>query len=131
MDFEKVREYIAKANIVPKAVLKTDKRKKYDAIFFVDKSDELQADDFIIYTFNELDGGKDLRHFTLTLKICCVDPLNIVSLKENLIKLLNFYDRPCDIENIAKLVFSNEGGIYFDENTKCYVNKLFFDCKAF
>ena len=103
----------------------------FDAIFLFHKPDEIESDDFVVYSFNELNGNKDLKQYVLTLKIYSKDALNIVANKENLINLLNFYNRPCLIGNISKLVFSNDSGVYFDEKTKCYVNKLFFDCRTF
>lgn len=131
MNFEELRTYIAESGILPKATLKENKRKKVDAIFLFHKPDEIESDDFVVYSFNELNGNKDLKQYVLTLKIYSKDALNIVANKENLINLLNFYNRPCLIGNISKLVFSNDSGVYFDEKTKCYVNKLFFDCRTF
>ena len=131
MDFSDLRNYIEKSKILPEAALKTDKQKKYDAIFFVDKPEELEADTFVTYHFNEISTNKNhLRTFVVELRVHAKDPLNITPLKENLISLLDFSYRPCDIPNFVKLVYSNDGGIYYDNNTGFYKDKLFFACKT-
>lgn len=129
MDFEELRAYIANAGILPKAKLATDKRKKFDAIFLCNKPKEIEADNFIVYSFNELNGGKTIRQFLITLKVCGNDITSVINLKDSLIQLLNFYDRPCEITRYSKLVFSNEGGIFYDTNTEKYIDNLYFECK--
>ncbi len=125
MDFEDLREYLAD-NIELKGTLN---KKEIDAIFLLYKPQQAEADNFIVYSFYELDGGKTVRHFMLELKLCCADVPTAIALKDSIVNLLDFYNRPCEITRFKKFVFSNEGGIYFDENTGYYVDKLFFDCK--
>lgn len=129
MDFEELRAYIVNADIVPKAKLTADKHKKFDAIFLYNKPKEIEADNFITYSFNELNGGKTVRQFLITIKVCGNDLLSVINLKDSLIELLNFYDRPCEITRYSKLVFSNEGGIFYDTNTDKYIDNLYFECK--
>ena len=129
MDFEELRVFIANAKILPQAKSKTNKNKKYDAIFLVEKPAQIEADKFIVYRFNEVGGGKVVRQYAVELKVCANDILSLIEIKDNLIKLLDFHDRSCEITQYVKCVLSNEGGIYFDENNNFYVDKLFFEVK--
>ena len=127
MYFDCLMDYIAGLNILPKAHF-TDGT-ECDAIFLMTKPQEVTAETYIVIRFNRLDGGSAVKHYAVEIGVYAPDFLTMIDTKDALIEALNFYNRPCELEHIAKFVFSNEGGIYDDEKTDTKIDKLYFDCK--
>lgn len=134
--FGELREYIIAhleqdTGLMFNAKVENADKSTSKAVWLVEKpSTFLPADDrYVVIKFNEINGGQTIRHFALELQIHAKEIRDIVLTKDALVNMLDFYNRPCEIPRYKKLVFSNEGGIYFDENKNLYVDKLFFDCK--
>lgn len=101
------------------------------AIYLIEKpeSHKLTSGNAVIIKFNELNGGHTVRHYSIEIKAMAQEMINVVIIKNAIVKMLDCYNRPCDIGNYVKLTFSNEGGIYFDTNNQMYIDKLIFECK--
>lgn len=132
--FSELREYILShienmTGLKFKAKEKNSK-KTVPSVFLIEKPDIYELSNIgIIIKFNEISTGNDVRHYAIELKIESKEIADLLTTKEALVSLLDFYNRPCEIANYVKFVFSNEGGFYFDKNINLYVDKLFFDCK--
>ena len=74
MDFDVVRQYLVDSGIVPKCTNKKDHRKKYDAIFLLDKPEEIEADTFLVYRYR-LDEGGIVKKYRLEIDIFAKDIL--------------------------------------------------------
>lgn len=107
------------------------------AVFCVEKpevygnktGEDFTATNYIVIKWNEISGGNPVRHYSVEIGIHSTDTYHVLELKDGLIDLLDYYNRPCDLPGICKFRLSNEGGIYKDEIENRYVDKLFFDCK--
>ena len=132
--FNELRKYIIDNLDNIGAFVATDKNSKteYKAVYLIEKPEQhtLTSGNCLIIKFNEVDGGKAVRHFAVEIKIMSKDISDLIATKDALVNMLDFYNRPCAIPDYRKFRLSNEGGIYFDENNLMYVDKLLFDCKA-
>ena len=100
-------------------------------IYLIEKpeSHKLSSGNAVIIKFNEINGGHTVRHYSVEIKCMAKEIIDVVIIKDAIIKMLDFYNCPCPIGTYTKLQFSNEGGIYYDQNNQMYIDKLFFDCK--
>ena len=117
MDFENLRAYIEKADIVGKN------------IFLINKPKKIKADSYIVYNFRETNGGKTIRDYQIDLRIISPNVLSVIDIKEKLINLLDFYNRPCDIEGIRVMKMLDGGGLALNEETGEYNCFLYFSAK--
>lgn len=128
MDFENVRAYIVASGIVPKAKLKADTTKEYDAIFLLNKPDEMDADQYFVYRFRRNGGNSIVNKYIFEIKVCAENALTAIELKDKVAALLDFYCRPVEIEGFIKFRLSDEDGVSYDADTGLYVCTLAFDC---
>lgn len=127
MDFEVVRIYIVNSGIVPKGHFKNDETKTYDAIFLVDKPEEIESDTFLVYRFRHVSGGV-VKKYKFELDVCAKNILDGIELKNKITNLLNFKFCSCDIDNFTKFALSDESGFDLDTSTGLYVTTLYYDC---
>lgn len=107
-------------------------KRDYSAVYLVEKPETHDiTSNALIIKWNEYNGGKTIRSFAVEIRIMSRDIASVIKIKDALVNLLDFWNRPCDIPKYKKLKLSNEGGIYCDEISKMYVDKLFFDCKIY
>ena len=135
MNFNELRKYII-ANIDHLGGLNftaTDRnsKKTYTAVYLVEKPEthDLTSGNGIVIKFNEVGGGQVVRHFVVEIRILSKNLSNTITIREGLSDMLDFYRTPCRISRYKKFVLSNDGGAYFDDKNKLYINKLFFDVK--
>ena len=128
MDFENVRAYIVAAGIVPKATLKTDTTKAFDAILLLSKPDEMDADTYLVYRFRRTGGNSVVNKYTFEIKVCSNEALPLIELKDKVAALLDFYCRPVDIEGFTKFRLTDEDGASYDDETGLYTCTLAFEC---
>ena len=135
MNFNELREFII-AHIETDTGLQFRAKNKAGrnsdkAVWLFEKPEALTPTDdrFILIKWHEINGGQTVRHFVIDIWIHSKELRDVIITKDALVNMLDFYNRPCEIDRFKKLVLSNEGGIYFDENKHLYVDKLFFDCK--
>ena len=133
--FNELRNYIIDhlqdINGVSFSAEDTNTKNSYTAVYLVEKPEAhaLTSGNGLIIKFNEINGGQTIRNFAVEIRILSKEIADIITIKDSLVNMLDFYNRPCLINRYKKFVFSNEGGIYFDSNNHLYVDKLFFDCK--
>lgn len=127
MVFDAVKEYIANSGIVPKAVFKADTSVQYDAIFYLGKPEQIEAEQYLVYSFKQ-NGGSVVKRYTLEILVCAKEAVVSEELKEKVVDLLNFYCRPVKIRRFTKFVLSEAEGINYDPDTGVYFNRLVFDC---
>ena len=135
VNFNEVRNYIIEniavfGDISFTATDKTTNR-QYQSIYLVEKPQNhiITSGNALIIKFHELNGGQVVRQHQVEIWILSNDLSNMVTIKDKIVNLLDFYNRPCEITQFNKFRFSNEGGIYFDDSLALYKNKLFFECK--
>lgn len=105
-------------------------KRDYSAVYLVEKPETHDiTSNALIIKWNEYNGGQTIRSFAVEIRIMSKDIASVIKIKDALVNLLDFYNRPCEIPKYKKFVLSNEGGIYLDEISGLYVDKLFFDCK--
>lgn len=105
-------------------------KRDYTAIYLVEKPKTHDiTSNAVIIKWNEIDGGSPVRSFAVEIRILSKDIANVLQIKDTLVQMLDFYNRPCEITKYKKFRLSNEGGIYFDDIANLYVDKLFFECK--
>lgn len=136
MNFNELREFIidnieTETGLQFGATNKAGKNTATKAIWLHEKPENITPSDnrFILIKWREINGGQTVRHFAVELWIYSKELRDVITTKDALVNMLDFYNRPCEISRFKKFVLSNEGGIYFDENKSLYVDKLFFDCK--
>lgn len=134
MNFNELRKYIMEhineLGDLDFSAKDRENNRNYTAVYLVEKPETHDlASNGLIIKFNEISGGQTVRHFMVEIRILSKEIADIVTIKDGLVNMLDFYNRPCSISRYKKFVFSNEGGTLFDEKINCYSNKLFFDCK--
>lgn len=98
-------------------------------VFLAEKPKEIETETYITYAFRELEGGNKYRHFAVEITVCSKNISDVYDLRGKIIENMDFYYKPCEIENIHKFIFSNEGGVYHDDIAGYYRDTLYFDCK--
>ena len=100
-------------------------------VFLQEKPVEIHdVDSYIVYSFHEVDGGRVLRHFAVSVIINSNTVDGVYSIRQNMIEKLDFTTNKnkCPFGNgYKKFVLSNEGGVYKDDISGYFVDKLFFD----
>jgi len=106
-------------------------RKTETAVFLVEKPETytLTNNRMIIIKWREISGGKTVRRFVVETWIYAKEIKDVITIKDALTNMLDFYNRPCEITRFKKFTLSNEGGIYYDDKKQLYVDKLFFECR--
>lgn len=131
--FKDIKDYlIANLETMTGLIFSANNSNTTKAIYLIEKpeSHKLTSGNAVIIKFNELNGGHTVRQYSLEIKAMAQEMINVVIIKNAIVKLLDYHNRPCDIGNYVKLTFSNEGGVYYDTNNNMYVDKLFFECKT-
>lgn len=86
-----------------------------DNVFLFERPEKVKCTDYVIYTFKELNGGGTIRQYQLDIRVVSKDKLNLLSIKDRIIYLLDVYDRPANIKNadaaIRTCELVNGGGI--------------------
>lgn len=103
----------------------------YDAVYLVEKPEthETTSGNYLLIKWNQNNGGHTVRSFTVEIWIMTKDLGDNCLIANELVNLLDFYNRPCEISKYKKFVLSNEGGTYYNDNIHLYTDKLFFECK--
>lgn len=134
VNFNEVRKYIienlaAFGNIAFTAQDETNGN-NYSSIYLIEKpkNHKITSGNALIIKFHELGGGNPVRKYYVEIWILAEDLADIVTIKDVLVDMLDFYKTPCLIENINKFRLDSESGITFDDNTQMYVNRIYFDC---
>jgi hypothetical protein len=124
MDMDLIREYLAANSIVG------------ENVFLVEKPNvkELKdITDYIIYNFKEIDGGSTVRRYQLDIRAVSNDPLKAIEIKDNVIQLLDFYYKSCNIKNDDTVIRScklvNGGGFIKDNDRNTYNAIIYFEVK--
>ena len=127
VDFYEVAEFI-RENVYDKTVELNGVN--IPLIFLQEKPVEVKdVDSYIVYSFREIDGGKAVRHFAVSIIVNAKTVNGIYEIRQNIIDQMDWYYKPCPLKNgYKKFVLSNEGGVYKDDISGYYVDKLFFDC---
>lgn len=122
MDFNVIREYLIADNTLHSLVS--------DNVFLFEKPPKITCDNYIIYTFKELNGGSSIRQFQLDIRAVSKDKLKLLEIKDRAIELLDVYNRPTDIKNadegIRTCILTNGGGIAKNDETKEYNAFVYF-----
>lgn len=125
-----IESHIADFGGVTFAATDRNSKANHSAVYLVEKPETHDiTSNALIIKWNEYNGGQTIRSFAVEICILSKDIASVIQIKDALVNLLDFYNRPCEIPKYKKFVLSNEGGIYFDENNHFYVDKLFFECK--
>ncbi|MBQ4515417.1 MAG: hypothetical protein II978_01360 [Clostridia bacterium] len=127
MNFNELRDYIVASGFLPEATDKEDSTAKYEAIFLNDKPEELDAEQFLVYTF-KLRGGGIVKRYEVKLLVCSASVAAGIELRNKIVEYLNFDGRPCPIAHFVKFALNDEDGFSFDQNTGYYTNALSFEC---
>lgn len=134
VNFNEVRKYIidnlaAFGNITFTAQDETNGN-IYSSIYLIEKlkNHKITSGNALIIKFHELGGGNPVRKYYVEIWILAEDLADIVTIKDVLVDMLDFYKTPCLIPNINKFRLDSESGITFDDNTQMYVNRIYFDC---
>ena len=134
VNFNEVRKYIienlaAFGNITFTAQDETNGN-NYSSIYLIEKpkNHKITSGNALIIKFHELGGGNPVRKYYVEIWILAEDLADIVSIKDVLVDMLDFYKTPCLIPDINKFRLDSESGITFDDNTQMYVNRIYFDC---
>lgn len=103
----------------------------YPAVYLIEKpsTHDIISNNGLIIKYNEIGGGQTVRQFAVEIKILSKSLKDLITIRDALIDMLDFYRCPCRIARYKKFVLSNDGGAYFDDIANMYVNKLFFDVK--
>lgn len=133
VNFNNVRNYIidniaAFGDISFTATDKTTNR-QYQSIYLVEKpqSHEITSGNALIIKFHEMSGGDYVRNYYVEIWIMSKDLADIITIKDTLVNMLDFYKTPCLISNINKFRMDSEAGISYDEHTQMYVNRVYFN----
>lgn len=129
MDFDCVRQYLVDSGIVPKATLKTDKKKKFDAIFLLDKPEEIEADTFLCYRWR-LDEGGIVKKYRFEIDVYSKDITTGEELKNKIKDCLDFRYRPIEIDEFVKFSLSDEDGFSYMDALEVYKDTLYFKCNS-
>lgn len=134
VNFNEVRKYIidnlaAFGNITFTAQDETNGN-NYSSIYLIEKpkNHKITSGNALIIKFHELGGGNPVRKYYVEIWILAEDLADIVTIKDVLVDMLDFYKTPCLIPDINKFRLDSESGITFDDNTQMYVNRIYFDC---
>lgn len=134
VNFNEVRKYIienlaAFGNITFTAQDETNGN-NYSSIYLIEKpkNHKITSGNALIIKFHELGGGNPVRKYYVEIWILSEDLADIVTIKDVLVDMLDFYKTPCLIPDINKFRLDSESGITFDDNTQMYVNRIYFDC---
>jgi len=134
VNFNEVRKYIidnlaAFGNITFTAQDETNGN-NYSSIYLIEKpkNHKITSGNALIIKFHELGGGNPVRKYYVEIWILAEDLADIVTIKDVLVDMLDFYKTPCLIPKINKFRLDSESGIAFDDNTQMYVNRIYFDC---
>lgn len=131
LDFIKNTDFTAVTKSSFEASRVDGKAGKTLAVFLVEKP-EIYGDtatNYILIKWHQLNGGEPVKQFNVEISIHSKDIYQCIELKDGLVNLLDYYNRPCDLDGIVKFRLNNEGGIYTDAVEERYVDKLYFDCK--
>ncbi|NLB11499.1 hypothetical protein GX831_03545 [bacterium] len=113
-----VRNYLLKDNTLKQLL-------KGDNIFLVEKPEQINLDNYLIYKYKELTGGL-IKDYQLEFNLVGKDLTKLLEIKERLIQLL---DKPRE-QNYIKMVrqskLLNGGGMLKNPNTDNYEIILFF-----
>lgn len=129
MDFDVVRQYLVNSGIVPKCTNKKDKKKKYDAIFLIEKPEDIEADTFLVYRYR-LDEGGIVKKYRLEIDIFAKDILTGEELKNKIKDCLDFRYRPIEIDEFVKFSLSDEDGFSYMDALEVYKDTLYFKCNS-
>lgn len=129
MNFDVVRQYIVDSGIVPKAANKKDKHKKYDAIFLLEKPEEIEADTFLCYRYR-LDEGGIVKKYRFEIDVYAKDILTGEELKTKIKNLLDFRYRPIEMDEFIKFSLSDEDGFLYMDSLETYKDTLYFKCNS-
>lgn len=133
-NFNELREYIIShitdITGLPFVAIEETTSTEYPAIYLVEKPECHKPKDkrYIVIRFNQINGGV-VKQYAVEVRIYDSEIYNLINIKDNLTTMIDFHDRPCEIAQYKKCVFSNEGGIYFDDVKNLYCDKLFFEVK--
>ncbi len=130
MNFDVVRQYLVDSGIVPQATNKKDNQRVYDAIFLLEKPEELEADTFLCYRYR-LDEGGIVKKYRFEIDVYAKDILAGEALKTEIKNLLDFRYRPIDMDEFIKFTLSDEDGFLYNEATEIYKDTLYFRCNSF
>lgn len=129
MDFDVVRQYLVDSGIVPKCTNKKDHRKKYDAIFLLDKPEEIEADTFLVYRYR-LDEGGIVKKYRFEIDVYSKDITTGEELKNKIKDCLDFRYRPIEIDEFVKFSLSDEDGFLYMDALEIYKDTLYFKCNS-
>lgn len=129
MDFDCVREYLVNSGIVPKCTNKKDHRKKYDAIFLLEKPEDIEADTFLVYRFR-LDEGGIVKKYRFEIDVYAKDIISGEELKNNIKNCLDFRYRPIEMDDFVKFAISDEDGFTYMDSLEVYKDTLYFKCNS-
>ncbi len=104
-----------------------------DNVFLFERPAQIACDDYIIYTFKELDGGGVIRTYQLDIRCISKNILTVLDMKDKVIALLDVFNRPTNIKNaeeaIRSCLLANGGGLAKNDEGE-YNAFLFFVIKT-
>jgi len=134
VNFNNVRKYIidniaAFGDIAFTATDETNGN-EYTSIYLIEKpqNHKITSGNALIIKFHELDGGNPVRKYYVEIWMLSENLADIVTIKDVLVDMLDFYKTPCLIPYINKFRLDSESGIAFDESTQMYTNRIYFNC---
>lgn len=135
VNFNNVRNYIidniaAFGDITFTANDETTNR-QYQSIYLVEKpqNHKITSGNALIIKFHEMGGGNYVRNYYVEILLMSKNLPDIITIKDTLVDMLDFYKTPCHIEHINKFTMDSESGVSFDEHTEMYVNRVYFNAK--
>lgn len=126
MDFNCIREFLA-ADRELNALVGSN-------IFLFERPEEVKCDNYITYSFHELNGASTVRQCQLDIRAISKDIRKVLLIKDKVIKLLDCYNRPCNLSTTDERVFScslvNGGGLAHNDETNEYYAFVYFIVNA-
>lgn len=125
-DFNCIREFLAADKELNALV--------GDNIFLFERPKEVECDSYITYSFHELHGASAVRQYQLDIRAISKDIRKVLLIKDRVIKLLDCYNRPCNLstadEGVLSCTLVNGGGLAHNDETDEYYAFSYFVVNA-
>lgn len=122
MDMNLIREYLISNTAIQDFV--------GNNIFLFEKPSQIDAETYILYSFKEINGGSGIRDYQLDLRIVGKDKLTLFDIKDNLIELLDNFNKPTKIKDTTVAIrhsrLINGGGLVKNEESGEYYLIVYF-----
>ena len=138
MNFNTLRQLIIDnlAGIAPNVSFTANNKRSqsatYTAVYLYEKPQEhnLSGGNMIVIRPNEISGGSPCRTYAVELKVCSKELADLITIADGLKNALDIYRNPTpdSLPDYTGMQLNNDGGVYYDDTEKLYVNRLYFVC---